>query len=676
MDMERYDAEKRIEELKKIIEHHNHRYYSLQDPEISDAEYDLLLRELVELEEEFPHLKLSDSPTMRVGAPPVSEFARVRHSLPMLSLQNAFGEDEIFEFDKRVRKMLALDTVEYVAEIKVDGIAVEVIYVDGVLENASTRGDGYTGEDITNNIKTVKDVPLTLAEEGKNGVPRILEARGEIYLGKDAFRWLNNQRAKNGEPLFANPRNAASGSLRQLDPRITAKRPLKMFFYGAGIIEDAAVKSHWEILHMFRALCLPVNEKMKLCSSVDEAIRFYRTVEEGRESLPYEADGIVLKVNSLSHQATLGQISRSPRHSIAFKFSPTQGTTVVEDIVVQVGRTGILTPVAHLKPVKIGGVEVKRATLHNMDEIERKDIRIGDTVIVQRAGDVIPEVVKPVLSKRDEEGEAFVMPESCPVCGARVERVEGEAAHRCTGDSCFAKMKESMKHFVSRKALDIDGLGDRIITLLINEGLVRNPADIFRLTEEDLKDLPRLGEKSARNLVIAIEQGRNTTLSRFIHALGIKNVGEHLSNLLADAFGSMDNLMEASYDDLLRIKEIGPEAAGSIRSFFSAEGGRAFVADLMSAGIQIEEREQTAGSLTGMTFLFTGTLKFMSRADAQKRVEDLGGLVASSLSRKVDVLVVGEGPGSKLEKAKNLGLKTMPEEEFLKLVDVRETNGS
>lgn len=676
MDMQRYDAEKRIEELKKIIEHHNHRYYSLQDPEISDAEYDLLLRELVELEEEFPQLKLSDSPTMRVGAPPVSEFDRVRHSLPMLSLQNAFGEDEIFEFDKRVRKMLALDTVEYVAEIKVDGIAVEVIYADGVLEKASTRGDGYTGEDITNNIKTVKDVPLTLAEVGENGVPRILEARGEIYLGKDAFRWLNNQRAKNGEPLFANPRNAASGSLRQLDPRITAKRPLKMFFYGAGIIEDAEVKTHWEILHMFRALCLPVNEKMKLCSSVDEAIRFYRSVEESRETLPYEADGIVLKVNSLSHQAALGQVSRSPRHSIALKFSPTQGTTVLEDIVVQVGRTGVLTPVAHLKPVKIGGVEVKRATLHNLDEIERKDIRIGDTVIVQRAGDVIPVVVKPVLSKRDSGGEPFVMPESCPVCGARVERVEGEAAHRCTGDSCFAKMKESIKHFVSRKSLDIDGLGDRIITLLINEGLVRNPADIFRLTEENLKGLPRLGEKSARNLVIAIEQGRKTSLSRFIHALGIKNVGEHLSNLLADTFGSMDNLMEASDDDLLRIKEIGPEAAGSIRSFFSAEGGSALVADLLSAGIQIEERERASGSLTGMTFLFTGTLKFMSRTDAQKRVKDLGGLVASSLSRKVDVLVVGEGPGSKLEKAKNLGLKTMSEEEFLKLVEVRETDGS
>jgi DNA ligase (NAD+) len=674
VDMQRYDAEKRIEELKKIIEHHNHRYYSLQDPEISDAEYDLLLRELVELEEEFPQLKLSDSPTMRVGAPPVSEFDRVRHSLPMLSLQNAFAEDEIFEFDKRVRKMLALDTVEYVAEIKVDGIAVEVIYADGVLEKASTRGDGYTGEDITNNIKTVKDVPLTLAEVGGNGVPRILEARGEIYLGKDAFRWLNNQRAKNGEPLFANPRNAASGSLRQLDPRITAKRPLKMFFYGAGIIEDAEVKTHWEILHMFRALCLPVNEKMKLCSSVDEAIRFYRSVEESRETLPYEADGIVLKVNSLSHQTELGQVSRSPRHSIALKFSPTQGTTVLEDIVVQVGRTGVLTPVAHLKPVKIGGVEVKRATLHNLDEIERKDIRIGDTVIVQRAGDVIPVVVKPVLSKRDSGGEPFVMPESCPVCGARVERVEGEAAHRCTGDSCFAKMKESIKHFVSRKSLDIDGLGDRIITLLINEGLVRNPADIFRLTEENLKGLPRLGEKSARNLVIAIEQGRKTSLSRFIHALGIKNVGEHLSNLLADTFGSMDNLMEASDDDLLRIKEIGPEAAGSIRSFFSAEGGSALVADLLSAGIQIEER--ASGSLTGMTFLFTGTLKFMSRTDAQKRVKDLGGLVASSLSRKVDVLVVGEGPGSKLENAKNLGLKTMSEEEFLKLVEVRETDGS
>lgn len=669
-------VEKRAEELREIIEYHNYRYHTLQDPEISDREYDLLVRELLELETAFPRLQTPDSPTRRIGAAPSDEFNRVTHSHPMLSLQNAFDVDEILEFDKRVRNILGLDRVEYVTEIKIDGVAVELIYKNGVLDKAATRGDGYVGEDITSNIRTVRDVPLVL--EGKVGaeVPEVIEARGEMYMEKDAFRWLNRQRSKKGEPLFANPRNATSGSLRQLDPRVTAKRPLKIYFHGIGILREAHIGSHWDILNLFEVLNLPVNENRALCGSVDEAIHFYRTIEEEREELSYEADGIVLKVNSLSHQEQLGQISRSPRHSIAFKFSPSQGTTVIEDIVVQVGRTGIMTPVASLKPVRIGGVEVKRATLHNLDEIERKDVRIGDTVIVQRAGDVIPEVVKPVLSKRSNSARKFAMPLSCPACGSSVERIEGEAAHRCTGEFCPAKKRESIKHFVARKAFDIDGLGEKTITLLVREGLIVTPADLFRLTEKDLKDLPRLGEKSARKIVSAIAQSKKTTLGRFILALGIRNVGEHLANLLAATFGSITDLMNASFDDLTEIKEIGPEAAGSIRAYLSSKEGRALIKDLMDAGVHFEAKKQPAGDLGGVTIVFTGSLQSMSRIEAKKRVEDLGGKVSSSISGKVDMLVIGADPGSKFEKAKGLDIKIVTEEEFLNIIEGKTGNGT
>ncbi len=674
--MDTGDAEKRVRELREIIEYHNYRYYALQDPEVSDQEYDILLKELVDLETAFPHLQSTESPTQRVGAPPASEFARITHSYPMLSLQNAFDEEEVLEFDRRVRKMLGLDAVEYVAEIKVDGVAVEVIYNGGVLDKASTRGDGYVGEEITNNIKTLKDIPLALESRDGTRVPELLEARGEVFMEKDAFRWLNGQRAKKGQPLFANPRNAASGSLRQLDPRITAKRPLKVFFYGTGIFSGADLAGHWDVLNTLESLGLPVNGKRALCGSIEEAIRLHRAIEDDRGGLPFEADGIVLKVNSLRFQEKLGQISRSPRHSIAFKFSPSQGTTVVKDIVVQVGRTGIVTPVASLKPVIIGGVEVKRATLHNMDEIERKDIRIGDTVVVQRAGDVIPEVVKPVLSKRETSAVKFAMPPSCPICGAPIERVEGEAAHRCTGDSCPAKLKESIKHFAGRKGLDIEGLGDKIISLLIGEGVVASPADLFRLSEDDLKDLPRLGEKSARNIVAAIERSRKTTLGRLIFALGIRNVGEHLSNLLADQFGSVDNLMRASYEELLNVKEVGPEAAGSIRAFFSSKEGRDLVSSLMEAGIYFGEKERAGESLTGLTFVFTGSLASMTRDEAKESVLRLGGKVASSVSQKVDMLVAGADPGSKLERAKGLGIRIVTEEEFLTICGVTRENGT
>ncbi|RMG60611.1 MAG: NAD-dependent DNA ligase LigA [Deltaproteobacteria bacterium] len=667
--MDEREAARRIEELRKEIEYHNYRYYTLQDPEITDAEYDALLRELIELEEKFPHLSTDDSPTKRVGAPPAEEFVKAEHRLPMLSLQNAFNEGEMREFHDRVVRLLGTDRVEYVAEVKMDGVAVELIYEEGHLARGLTRGDGYTGEDVTNNVRTIMAIPLVL-KGGGGEIPPLLEVRGEVFMEKEAFRKLNRLRAEKGEPLFANPRNAASGSLRQLDPKITARRPLKFFAYGVGVVEGKALSSQWETLNYLESLGIPVNAKRRLCQSLEEVLAFYAEVEEEREALPYEADGVVVKVNSFEQQRRLGEISRSPRYAIAYKFPPTQATTVVEDIIVQVGRTGVLTPVAVLRPVRVGGVEVKRATLHNMDEIERKDIRIGDTVIVQRAGDVIPEVVKSIPSKRTGRERKFAMPEECPACGAPVVRVEGEAAHRCTGENCLARRKEQIKHFVSRNAMNIEGLGDKIINLLIEEGLVTTPADLYRLTVEDLKDLPRLGEKSAKNLVEAIERSRQTSLARFIFALGIRHVGEHLSQVLAEKFGSVERLSEASYDELIEIPEVGPEVARSIVSFFEKEENRKLVEEMLRAGVRPEKPEEraTKGKLEGLTLLFTGALKTMTREEAKKKVLAEGGKVASSVSKKVDILVVGEDPGRKLEEARKLGIRTVSEEEFLEML--------
>jgi len=670
--MDEREARQRIEELKNTINYHNYRYYTLQDPEITDAEYDRLLRELIELEERFPHLATEDSPTKRVGAPPAEEFEKVPHRLPMLSLQNAFSEEELREFHDRITRLLGTEKVEYVAEVKMDGVAVELIYENGVLKRGITRGDGYTGEDVTANVRTIQTIPLSLSSPDGT-VPELLEVRGEVFIEKKAFRWLNRVRGEKGEPLFANPRNAASGSLRQLDPKVTAKRPLKTFCYGIGLVEGKELESQWETLEYLASLGLPVNEKRKLCRSLEEVLEFYDEIEREREELPYEADGIVVKVNSFEQQKALGEISRSPRYAIAFKFPPSQATTVLEDIVVQVGRTGTLTPVAILRPVKVGGVEVKRATLHNMDEVERKDIRIGDTVIVQRAGDVIPEVVKPITSRRTGNERKFTMPKTCPACGAPVIRVEGEAAYRCTGDNCLAKKREKIKHFVSRNAMNIEGLGDRIVNLLIDEGLVTTPADLYRLTVDDLINLPRFGEKSAKNTIEAINRSRKTTLSRFIFALGIRHVGEHLSQVLAERFGSVEKLAEATYEELTSIREIGPEVAKSIVSFFQDPENRKLVDDLLKAGIEFEEEPaKEEGKLTGLTFLFTGALKTMTRQEAKKRVEEKGGKVASSVSRKVDILVVGEDPGKKLEEARELGIRTLSEEEFLKMLEGEE----
>ncbi|MEE8110519.1 MAG: NAD-dependent DNA ligase LigA, partial [bacterium] len=566
-------AEKQMAELVKDIERHNHLYYVLDKPEISDAEYDGRMRELLDLEKGHPELRLPDSPTQRVGAPPLEAFGTVRHHIPMLSLDNAVSEEETREFDARVKRFLGSAGIdppkrlEYVAETKLDGVAVELIYRNGRLETGSTRGDGVTGEDVTLNLKTIRAIPLRL--RGKSP-PGLLEVRGEVYLGLEAFRRLNREREKAGETVFANPRNAAAGALRQLDPSNTAKRPLTICCYGVGRMEDVrpSPKSQWETLERLKKLGLRTNDRSKLCGGIDEVLEYYRELESVREDLDYEMDGVVLKVNDFSLQGALGETARSPRWAVAYKFKPQQATTTVERIVPQVGRTGTLTPVAHLKPVRVGGVEVSRATLHNQDEVERKDVRIGDTVWVQRAGDVIPEVVKVIPEKRKAGARPFKMPKKCPVCRAPVERVEGEAAHRCTnGFSCPAQLKEAIRHFASKKALDIDGLGEKLVAQLVDRGFVQNVADLYKLSLETLAGLERMAEKSASNLVAALDASKETTLTRFLFGLGIRHVGEHVAAVLAEEFGDLDSLMDAKVEDLTQVHEVGEVVAKGVVDF-------------------------------------------------------------------------------------------------------------
>jgi len=674
--MDREKARERIEELRKGIDYHNYRYYILNDPEISDAEYDALMRELEELEERYPELKSPNSPTQRVGAPPLEEFETVVHSVPMLSLANALEEGEVLEFDRRIKRFLGMDEgrdIEYVAEPKLDGAGVELVYENGTLTVGSTRGDGYVGEDVTQNLRTIKTVPLRLIRLGDFPIPERIEVRGEVYMDVADFEELNRQRELRGEPLFANPRNAAAGSLRQLDPSITAGRPLKIFCYAVGTFSGITLRSQWETLEALSKLGLRVNPLNKLCANIGEAIDYYRYIAGMREELPYEADGVVLKVNSFELQRALGEISRSPRWAIAYKFEPRQATTVIKDIVVQVGRTGALTPVAIMEPVKIGGVEVSRATLHNQDEIERKDIRIGDTVIVQRAGDVIPGVVKVVESRRTGSERKFEMPARCPVCGAEVVRPEGEAVHRCTNISCPAQLKESIRHFASRRAMDIEGLGDKLVTQLVDRGLVRDLADIYYLSKEKLASLERMAEKSAQNIIDALQASKERELPRVIYALGIRHVGEHTARVLADHFGSIEGLAVATEEELMGIKDIGPEVAKSVASFFRQDQNIRVIEKLKAAGVKFraEERRGARPELAGKVFVFTGALKSYTRDEAQRIVESLGGKASSSVSRKTDYVVAGEGAGSKLARARELGVKIITEEEFKRMVGGR-----
>jgi len=659
-------VKRRIEELRDLIRKYDYYYYVLNRPLVSDAEYDELFRELQELEEKYPQFITPDSPTQRVGAPPAEEFKQVRHAVPMLSLQNCFTEEEFLEWDRRIKRMLGTEEVAYVCEPKLDGLGVELVYEDGVFTVGSTRGDGYVGEDVTNNLKTIKQIPLRLLAD-EIPPPRLLEVRGEVYMEKEDFKHLNEERARRGEPLFANPRNAAAGSLRQLDPSVTAARPLKVFFYALGRVEGFEIRTQEELLTTLPKWGLPVNPIWRKCRTPEEAIEFYHELLEKREELPYEADGMVVKVDDFAQREALGEIARAPRWAIAFKFPAEQKTTKVLDIVVQVGRTGVLTPVALLEPVEVGGVTVSRATLHNEDEVKRKDVRIGDWVIVQRAGGVIPEIVASIPERRTGKEREFRMPDRCPECGGPVVRPPGEVAHRCTNISCPARIKESIRHFASRRAADIQGLGEKIVNKLVDTGLVRRISDLYRLTKADLLRLEGFADKSAENLLREIEKSKGISLARFIYALGIPHVGEKLAEILAENYDSIDELARAGEEELMQIEGIGPEVAKSIVDFFRNPENKKLIEELKAAGLN-PRRKARVGPLSGKTFVFTGALSSMTREEAKRVVEELGGKVASSVSRKVDYVVVGENPGSKYDKARALGIPLLSEEEFLKLV--------
>ncbi|MCX6339640.1 MAG: NAD-dependent DNA ligase LigA [Candidatus Aureabacteria bacterium] len=669
--MDRENAKREIEKLRAAIEHHNWRYYVLDDPEISDAQYDDLMRLLTDLEEQFPEFRTPTSPTQRVGAAPLDEFAQVRHSTPMLSLSNSTGENETREFDRKVKRFLRRaedERVEYVAEPKFDGLGIELVYEKGMFVVGSTRGDGVTGEDVTTNLKTIRALPLRLRGKGAD-LPRRLEVRGEVYMDIKNFEALNRKREKRGEPLFANPRNAAAGSLRQLDPSITAGRPLNVFIYALGKVEGWRFESQWDFLQQLPKWGLRVNGHVRKCCGIEEAIDYCAEMLPVREKLPYEIDGVVVKVNSFALQERLGIISRSPRWAVAYKFPPKQETTLILDIVAQVGRTGALTPVAIMEPVRIGGVEVKRATLHNQDEVDRKDVRVGDTVVVQRAGDVIPEVVKMIAGKRPAGAKRYTLPKKCPVCGADVVRLEGEAVARCTGISCPAQLKENIRHFASRRAMDIDGLGEKLIEQLVDTGTVKSVADLYYLTKEDILSLERMAEKSATNLLEAIDTSRDTTLERLIFGLGIRHVGEHVAKVLAKTFGSLDKLEKAGEEDLMATREIGPQIAQSIATFFRQKENTAAIERLMKGGVRYATVKKPAtGALDGKTFVFTGTLEKFSREEAEKLVEDAGGRASGSISAKTGYVVAGADPGSKYEKAKGLGVAILTEGEFAKLL--------
>ncbi len=659
---------KEIENLRDRINYHNYRYYVLDSPAVSDQEYDRMMKRLEDLEALYPDLVTPDSPTQKVGAPPREEFGTIRHSVPMLSLQNAFEQDEALEFDRRVKKLLDKPKVEYVAEPKFDGLAVEVVYRDGIFVQGSTRGDGYTGEDVTENLKTIRSLPLRLLKTNGNPPP-LLEVRGEVYIAKQDFAELNRKREEEGEPVFANPRNAAAGSLRQLDPAITASRKLDIYTYGIGTVAGRSFATHWEVLETLKGWGLRVSPKIEVMPSIEKALDFHDRILRERKRLPYEIDGVVIKVNGLGEQEILGEVSRSPRWAIAYKFKPEQATTRVKEIIVGVGRTGALTPVAIMEPVRIGGVEVERATLHNQDEMDRKDVRVGDTVVVQRAGDVIPEVVSVIKEKRTGKEKRFKIPDKCPVCGSTVYKDPEEAVARCTNLACPAKIKETIKHFASRGAMDIEGLGSKIIDQMVDKNLVKTFADLYRLKKSDFLSLERLAEKSSENLLAAIEKSKHTTLPRLIYALGIRHVGEHVAYVLADHFTSIEAIEKASLEELTSVKEIGDIIGDSIHSFFRQETNRKVLRDLAAYGVAYEEtKKRGKGKLEGKVFLFTGGLKDFKRDDARRLIEELGGRVASSVSKKVDYLVVGEDPGSKLDEARALGIKILDEPSFKKIV--------
>jgi DNA ligase (NAD+) len=668
------DAARRIEDLRRQVAHHDYRYYVLDDPEISDARYDALMRELRELEAAHPDLIVPDSPTQRVGGTAAGGFAEVVHAVAMLSLDNAFGEQEVLDFDRRVRERLDVEAVEYSAEPKIDGLAVSVRYEQGRLVQAATRGDGSKGEDVTANVRVIRSVPLKLV--GRH-VPAVLEARGEVFMTRRSFAELNRRAAAQGEKTFVNPRNAAAGSLRQLDPKVTARRSLDLYFYGVGAADGwQAPRRHSEVLEGLRGFGLRTCPETATVEGASGCLSYYRHLGSRRDSLGYDIDGVVYKVDRLDWQRDLGFVARAPRWAIAHKFPAQEETTTVRDVEFQVGRTGALTPVARLEPVFVGGVTVSNVTLHNMDELVRKDVRIGDTVVVRRAGDVIPEVVRVVTDLRPSNARRVVLPARCPVCGSHVTRAEGEAIARCTGGLvCQAQRRESLRHFASRRAMDIEGLGDKLVEQLVETGRVTTPADLYTLEAAELSELERMGAKSAANLVAALERSKRTTLARFLFALGIRDVGEATALTLAEHFGSLESLEEASVESIQEVPDVGPVVAQHVRDFFDEPGNRKVIAALRKAGVSWPEarpaRTDAGGALQGEVVVITGTLDAMSRDEARAAARAAGASVTDSVSRKTTLLIVGSEPGSKLRKAQELGVRVVDEAGFLGLLGRR-----
>ncbi|HUS58653.1 MAG TPA: NAD-dependent DNA ligase LigA [Planctomycetota bacterium] len=666
------DISTEARELREDLLRHSHLYYVLDRPEVTDAEYDALLRRLEAIEAQYPELVTPDSPTQRVGAQPAKEFRPVPHRLPMLSLNNAMNEAELREWFQQISSGISAadgalfqTEIELVAEPKLDGLAVELIYENGLLVTGATRGDGSTGEDVIQNIKTIRCIPLRLMGR----FPRLLEVRGEVYFPSDKFAEMNRKRREDGDEPFANPRNAAAGSLRQLDPRVTASRPLKFFAHGIGTVHGRKFDKYSHAIAFIAELGLPAIQPTHICRGFHEVMKFYNGLLPKRDDMPFEMDGVVVKVNDLRQQEALGTRSRSPRYAIAFKFPPRQQQTLLENIVVQVGRTGALTPVACLRRVSIGGVMVERATLHNQDEIDRLDVRVGDTVIVQRAGDVIPDVVHVVPDAAHEQRPRFILPGTCPVCGSPAVRPDGEVVARCTGIACPAQLEGWIKHFTSRLAMDIEGVGEKLVRQLVDTQLVKSPAHLYRLTAEQLAGLERMGGKSAANVIEQIDASRARPLERVIFALGIRQVGEHVAQVLAGNFGSIDALIAATEEQLASVHEIGPVIAKSVREYFQRRDIQALVAELKSLGVQFPSAApmRTGGKFTGLSFVFTGSLS-MPRDAAERLVATLGGRASSSVSKKTTYLVAGPGAGSKLENARKLGVKIIEEEQFNKLV--------
>lgn len=661
--------EERLRKLREEIEYHNYRYYVLDDPVISDVEFDSLMKELISLEDEHPELVTEDSPTQRVGALPITAFVQVVHRSPMMSLANTYSLQELKAFDVRVRKALPGETVEYVAELKIDGLAVSLTYEDGYFARGATRGDGTRGEDVTHNLKTIRSIPMRL----RHGSPVTVDVRGEVFMPGREFRKLNEERRLSGDALFANPRNAAAGSLRQMDPKITAARQLDIFAYGIGDVSGVTLTTQMEVLDFLGKSGFRVNPNVKLCQNIDEVMEYAKSWNEKREDIDYDIDGVVVKVNSLEQQARLGATARTPRWATAYKFPAKQGTTVVKDIIVQVGRTGALTPVALLEPVELAGSVVARATLHNEDIIRSKDIRIGDTVVVEKGGDIIPEVVKVITDKRTGNEREFRMPTTCPECGSDVIRAEGEVASRCAGEACPAQIREGIIFFASRNAMDIEGMGPQLVSQLLQSGLIRGFDDIYSLRFEDLVELERMGEKSAQNLLDAIRDSKRHPLHRLINALGIRHVGERTARDLAVHFGSMDKLSEATYDELMSIPEVGPKVAESVVTFFKNTRNVEALRALQAQGVNMVEDTRTLSSqktnyFTGKTVVFTGALERFTRKEGEDAILASGGKASGSVGKNTDYVIAGKDPGSKYNKAKSLGVAVLTEEEFERML--------